>query len=344
MKSLIELKVADVPAAINRISAEDVANNLRKFLTDKAAYSENTFRDLLAVIRKWAVWCNDRDAAYLPIDPDLAREYFIEMHECELASSTIDKHYAMMNMLCREAGLPGLKDNNDLKRALKMIRRESVMKGERTGQAIPFRLQDLHLLDHLMGKSDKLADQRNLAFLFVAYNTLTRLSEISRIRVRDLEIRENGHVVIDLSHTKTIVTAAGVVKHLSKVAARQLLHWLTLSGLADKPDAIVFGPVRHNNTAGVSDKPMSAPATEKIFKDAWDLLGKQPENGNKGRYTKWSGHSARVGAAIDMAERDATMTQIMQEGTWRDPQTVMRYLRRSESQKGKMSGILDGNE
>lgn len=344
MRSLIEIKAALIQPELNNITSEQIENNLRKFLADKTAYADHTFRDLLSVVRAWAMWCQSRDAGYLPVDPELAREYFLEMHDCGLASSTIDKHYAMLNMLCRESGLPELRTNADVKRALKKIRRQSVLQGERTGQAIPFRLSDLLLLDHLMGKSDKLSDQRNLAFLFCAYNTLMRLSEISRIRVRDLDISESGHVIIDVSHTKTMVTAAGVVKHLSKVAAKQLLHWLAISGLDAHPDAMVFGPVRHNNTAGVSESPMSAPATEKIFKDAWDLLGKQVEAGNKGRYTKWSGHSARVGAAIDMAERDATMTQIMQEGTWRDPQTVMRYLRRSESQKGKMSGILDGNE
>lgn len=342
MNHIAEIKLNDLPSELNELTAEDVANNLRKFIADKAAYSENTFRDLLAVIRRWAFWCNDRGVAYLPIDPELAREYFLEMAESGLASSTIDKHYAMMNMLCRESGLPELRGSVDLKRALKRIRREAVMQGERTGQAVPFRLQDLQLLSHVLGRSDKLADQRNLAFLYVAYNTLCRLAEISRIRVCDLEISENGHVIINLSHTKTMVTAAGVVKHLSRAAAGQLLHWLAISGLSDHPEAVVFGPVRHNNTAGVSEKPMSAPATEKIFKDAWDLLGKDPVPDNKGRYTKWSGHSARVGAAMDMAERDATMTQIMQEGTWRDPKTVMRYLRRSESQKGRMSGILDG--
>jgi len=342
MKHLAQIKTGALPAELTKLTPEDIANNLRRFIADKAAYSENTFRDLLAVIRRWAFWCNDRAVAYLPIEPELARDYFLEMAESGLASSTIDKHYAMMNMLCRESGLPDLRGSVDLKRAMKRIRREAVLQGERTGQAIPFRLPDLQLLTHLMGRSEKLTDQRNLAFLFVAYNTLCRMSELSRIRVRDLDISDNGHVVINLSHTKTMVTAAGGIKHLSRAAAGHLLHWLDLSGLIHHPDAMVFGPVRHNNTAGVSEKPMSAPATEKIFKDAWDLLGKDPVQDNKGRYTKWSGHSARVGAAMDMAERDATITQIMQEGTWQDPKTVMRYLRRSESQKGKMSGILDG--
>jgi len=342
VKDLAEIKSSVIPAELTTLTPQDVANNLRRFIADKAAYSENTFRDLLSVIRRWATWCNARGLTYLPIDPELARIYFLSMSESGLASSTIEKHYAMMNMLCKQCGLPQLLLNVDVQRAMKRIKREAVVSGERTGQAIPFRLPDLQLLSHIMGRSDKLTDMRNLAFLYLAYNTLCRMSELSRIRVRDLDIDESGHVIVNLTHTKTMVTAAGVIKHLSKAAAAHLLRWLDVSGLINCPDAVIFGPVRHNNTAGISEKPMSAPATEKIFKDAWDLLGKEPVKDNKGRYSKWSGHSARVGAAMDMAERDATITQIMQEGTWSDPKTVMRYLRRSESQKGKMSGILDG--
>jgi len=149
MKHLAQIKTGALPAELTQLTPEDIANNLRKFIADKAAYSENTFRDLLSVIRRWAFWCNERDVGYLPIDPELAREYFLHMAESGLASSTIDKHYAMMNMLCRESGLPDLRGSVDLKRSMKRIRREAVLQGERTGQAVPFRLPDLQLLSHL---------------------------------------------------------------------------------------------------------------------------------------------------------------------------------------------------
>ena len=61
---------------------------------------------------------------------------------------------------------------------------------------------------------------------------------------------------------------------------------------------------------------------EKIFSDAWALLGKSDATPNKGRYRTWTGHSARVGAAIDMAEKQVSMVEIMQEGSKRHLSTV----------------------
>jgi len=74
MKHLAQIKTGALPAELTQLTPEDIANNLRRFIADKAAYSENTFRDLLSVIRRWAFWCNERDVGYLPIDPELARE------------------------------------------------------------------------------------------------------------------------------------------------------------------------------------------------------------------------------------------------------------------------------
>ncbi|MCV6038696.1 integrase, partial [Escherichia coli] len=83
------------------------------------------------------------------------------------------------------------------------IRREAATeKGERTGQAVPLRWDDLKLLDVLLSRSDRLVDLRNRAFLFLAYNTLLRMAEMSRVRVRDLE-QTGDTVTLHVSHTKT---------------------------------------------------------------------------------------------------------------------------------------------
>ena len=42
---------------------------------------------------------------------------------------------------------------------------------------------------------------------------------------------------------------------------------------------------------------------------------------------KFSGHSPRVGMAIDLATYDTPLVGVMQSGRWRIPSTVMRYIR-----------------
>ena len=225
--------------------------------------------------------------------------------------------------------------------AMQRIRREAATeKGERTGQAIPLRWDDLKLLDVLLSRSERLVDLRNRAFLFVAYNTLMRMSEISRIRVGDLD-QTGDTVTLHISHTKTITTAAGLDKVLSRCTTAVLNDWLEVSGLRQHPDAVLFPPIHRSNKARITTTPLTAPAMEKIFSDAWGLLNKRDATPNKGRYRTWTGHSARVGAAIDMAEKQVSMVEIMQEGTWKKPETLMRYLRRSGASVGANSRLMD---
>ena len=67
--------------------------------------------------------------------------------------------------------------------------KRQLKKANETGQAIPLRCgTNLKLLETSCCPGQKrLVDLRNRAFLFVAYNTLMRMSEISRIRVGDLD-------------------------------------------------------------------------------------------------------------------------------------------------------------
>ena len=46
-----------------------------------------------------------------------------------------------------------------------------------------------------------------------------------------------------------------------------------------------------------------------------------------GLMDKFSGHSPRVGMAIDLATYNTPLVGIMQSGRWRIPATVMRYIR-----------------
>ncbi len=48
----------------------------------------------------------------------------------------------------------------------------------------------------------------------------------------------------------------------------------------------------------------------------------------------WSGHSARVGAARDMARAGVSIPEIMQAGGWTNVNIVMNYIRNLDSETG----------
>lgn len=317
------------------------AQNFLHFLRDQGAYSKNTLRDLRLVFDAWTRWCSARQLSWFPIDPEAVREYLLQLYNSGRASTTTDKHYAMLNMFLAQCGQPSLATSKSVSLLMRRIRREAVTENnEQTGQAIPLHWDDLRLLDVLLSRSGRLVDLRNRAFLYVAYNSLLRMSEMARIRVRDLEMIGDT-VTVHVGHTKTSVTAAGLEKRLARCTTTILEDWLKASGLADQQDAVLFPPVHRSNKAKVTDKPLTAPALEKIFSDAWQLLGKRDADANKGRYRTWTGHSARVGAAMDMADKQVSIVEIMREGTWSKPETLMRYLRKSSKKTSANSKLMD---
>ncbi|KYP87628.1 hypothetical protein WB60_11345, partial [bacteria symbiont BFo2 of Frankliniella occidentalis] len=132
------------------------------------------------------------------------------------------------------------------------------------------------------------------------------------------------------AYTKTN-TVTETIKQLSKKTIDALFDWLKVSGLSAHPDAMLFSQVFKNGKAKIADKPMSSVAIEQIYKDTWQLMGKDDEQANKGRYSQWTGHSCRVGAAQDLNLTGASLPQIMAEGGWKNTETVMRYMRNSGS-------------
>jgi hypothetical protein len=135
----------------------------------------------------------------------------------------------------------------------------------------------------------------------------------------------------------------GLIKGLGDLSSQRLTAWLAVSGLNAEPDAYIFGPVHRTNRARAETKrPLTTRALEDIFARAWHEAGfGQDMKPNKNRYRGWSGHSTRVGAAIDMATKKYSTAQIMQEGTWKKAETVMRYIRHVDAHAGAMVDFMD---
>ncbi|WP_017345732.1 tyrosine-type recombinase/integrase [Pantoea sp. A4] len=321
---------------------EDLAARLREFVQDREAFSDNTWRQLLSVMRICGAWAQKNGRSFLPMSSSCLRDYLLYLQSTGRASSTISTHAALISMLHRNADLNPPNSSPLVFRAVKRINRTAVVQGERAGQAIPFRIRDLMKLDAAWAESVYLRELRDLAFLHVAYATLLRISELGRLRVRDVTRVADGRIILDVAWTKTLVQTGGLIKALGDLSTTRLTQWLMASGLASEPDAFIFSPVHRTNKVRVNtENPLTTRAIEDIFKRAWQEAGPDGEiAGNKNRYRGWTGHSTRVGAAVDMAAKNYSTAQIMQEGTWKKPETVMRYIRHVEAHSGAMVDLM----
>lgn len=324
-------------------SDDDLAQRLREFVQDKEAFAPNTWRQLMSVMRVCHRWASANNRTLLPMSPEDLRDYLSYLQSIGRASSTIGTHQSLISMLHRNAGLVPPSTSPLVSRAVKKINRVAVVSGERTGQAVPFRLSDLQKVEAAWAETQSLRNMRDLAFLHVAYSTLMRISEVSRFRVGDVMRAEDGRIILEGSWTKTILDAGSLIKALGSKSSAVLTKWIVASGLINEPDAFLFSPVHRSGKVMVAiDEPMSTPALKSIFTRAWEAAGyTNTAKPNKNRYRRWSGHSARVGAAQDLARKGYSVPQIMQEGTWKKPETLMRYIRYVEAHKGAMVDLME---
>ena len=103
--------------------------------------------------------------------------------------------------------------------------------------------------------------------MHVAYSTLLRMSELSRLRIRDVSRAADGRIILDVGWTKTILQSGGIVKALSAKSSGRLSEWIAAAGLAGEPDAVIFCPVhRSDHVARISENPMSAPCLDDIYR------------------------------------------------------------------------------
>ena len=327
-------------------SDDDLAQRLREFVQDKEAFAPNTWRQLMSVMRVCHRWASANNLTLLPMSPEDLRDYLSYLQSIGRASSTIGTHQSLISMLHRNAGLVPPSTSPLVSRAVKKINRVAVVSGERTGQAVPFRLSDLQKVEAAWAETPSLRNMRDLAFLHVAYSTLMRISEVSRFRVGDVMRAEDGRIILEGSWTKTILDAGSLIKALGSKSSAVLTKWIVASGLINEPDAFLFSPVHRSGKVMVTiDEPMSTPALKSIFTRAWEAAGyTDTAKPNKNRYRRWSGHSARVGAAQDLARKGYSVPQIMQEGTWKKPETLMRYIRYVEAHKGAMVDLMENQD
>ena len=111
----------------------DVLAQLQVFVQDREAFSDNTWRQLLSVMRICAGWANEHGRTFLPMSPGCLRDYLLWLQANGRASSTIATHLALICMLHRNAGLTPPHASPLVFRAMKKISRTAVVSGERTG-------------------------------------------------------------------------------------------------------------------------------------------------------------------------------------------------------------------
>jgi len=252
-------------------------------------------------------WCHKYQYDPLNIHEDQFAGYILQMGK-SLTVATIQRRVASLSSIFNLT-----KSTNPTKEpvvilTIKRLRRKF---GKPQKQATPLTYDILIKLKNVC--SDDIVGLRNKLLLQLGYETMRRRSEICQFKFEDLHHHGNHKHALLLRHSKTDQYCQGKIIPISDELSKMILNWsLTI----DQDSGYILRSFKRN----LSTNPSFTPASiNHILK----TLQKQAGIDQIGEL---SGHSFRVGAALDLLDKNIPLEKIMLRGGWKSETSAMRYL------------------
>jgi len=272
------------------------------------AFAKNTIRAYRSDFAQYQNWCLQNNQAPVPATADTMAMYVDYLSQTN-KSATIRRRINSLGTVLK------LSKNNDPTKqpevilALKRMHRKI---GRAQGQATPLTKS---LLNQLLNNCDnRIMGIRNQVLLRLGYETMRRRSELCAFRFEDLDCAPNGKPIVRLNFSKTDQYGTGKVLPISEELLGLLNQW---EGIVCNEGYILRSINKHGHI-GDSLNPASISTILKKLQEGLKTGSNQQ---------LLSGHSFRVGAALDLLEQGEPLEKIMLRGGWQSDSTAMRYLR-----------------
>jgi integrase len=279
----------------------------------EGAYAGNTLLNYKTDFRSYEQWCRTQDIAPLPACPEALVDY-IEHLSAINKSATIRRKIHSLSSLLK---LLDLDDATKAPAVVIALKRANRTLGRAQEQATPLTRDRLETLKAACDTSP--LGLRNKVLLQMGYETMRRRSEICQFAFEDLDVLANGKPVLRLRRSKTDQDGQGKLIPISDYLVKLLDEWAALLQQQGQPARGPIlrrvhsnGAIGHNALMGATISPLLKQLQAKT-----DLKHIPP----------FSGHSFRVGAALDLLNRGVPMEVIMLRGGWRSQTTALNYLR-----------------
>ena len=286
--------------------------------------SGNTRKAYAGELRRYGSWLDGRP----PTDRVLA-EYLGWMYDNGLAPQSGVTTLAAVKCAALELARAGYEiaepPAGDLAaQRLERFRREGTGRGR--GQAGPLRWEDADRMCKHAEADDDPRGFRDAALIGVMSSALLRIAEASALDAGDVSFLANGSALIEIRRSKTDQHGDGAVGYVTRAAAARLRKWMDTAGIESGP---LFRPV-----PGRTGKGRLGPAA---------ICGVIKRRAKQAGITRRvSGHSLRVGAALSLAERNASVAEMQREGRWKSFSMPAYYVRNQEASRGAVARLRDG--
>lgn len=270
------------------------------------AFAENTIRAYKSDFNHFSQWCSDNNLDPLKTTGDDWKDY-IEYCAENLSTATVRRRIDSLSSIFKLASFQCHAYHPEVVLALKRMHRK---KGRVQKQAEPL---TKHVRDKLLVVcTDDTRGMRNRVLLMLGYETMRRRSELCNFKFENIQTMPNGKKAIFMTKSKTDQYGQGKLLPISDELFELLGNWEKIVG----GGYILRGINQHLQFT----KQLSPATINRILKQLQqeaDLKLNQ----------ELSGHSFRVGRALDLLLEGEPFEKIMLRGGWRSESTTMRYLR-----------------
>ena len=286
------------------------------------SFADNTLRNRRHALQKFGEWLRGR-----PIADELLAQYITDLFNEGKAPGTISIVVAAVKWLLKHqnAGKPVVLPITAA--ALSGIRREGRDRGR--GQRSGLTWREVEKICVAQEADGTLRGLRNSAIFRVMSDGLLRISEVTELRVNDLE---DNTLRIRFSKTDQ---GGGESLYLCEDTRLVVQKWLKWSGLTE---GYLFrrmtarGDNLYVNKDTGESSALTADGVRKIIKTCAARVGLTD---------KVSGHSLRIGSAVALAQVGASLVEIQVAGRWKDPGMPAYYARAQFAERGAIARFKD---
>ena len=271
------------------------------------AFAPNTLRAYKSDWEHYAAWCENNQYDPLQSSEDKFASYVLTMGET-LTTATIRRRIASLRTLFKLAKAPNPTDEPEVILTLKRLHRQL---GRAQKQAAPL-THDIY--EKLIGVCrDDIVGMRNKLLLQLGHETMRRRSELCSFTFEDVHRLTNGHPALLLKRSKTDQFGEGKVIPIRQELYDLIEQWK----LVIKEDkGFILRGFRRNLKP---NKKLNPSSINTILKQLQHKAGLTDQG-------DLSGHSFRVGTAIDLLEKGIPIEKIMLKGGWKSESSTIRYL------------------
>ena len=272
------------------------------------AFAKNTIRAYRSDFIQYQTWCSHNNIDSIPATAEVMAQY-VDYLATIRKSATIRRRINSLGTVLK------LSKNNDTTKqpeVILAIKRMHRKIGRAQRQAAPLTKP---LLSQLLSNCDNsVRGLRNQVLLRLGYETMRRRSELCAFKFEDIYQAPNGKPGIKLNFSKTDQFGAGKILPISQELFDLLEKWRTM--ISDEGYIL-----RSINRYGHFGKNLHSASISTILKALQKDLNMDSNE------QPLSGHSFRVGAALDLLEQGEPLERIMIRGGWQTDSTAMTYLR-----------------